>query len=103
MVPPPAGNCNPFTAKVAVDLPTDPVNGADPNKVLAMENETDPDVVVPSVEVTVAVKYTTSFADTVARLLSSVMLELDEGGGVTLPPSQPITSLYASTEPRPVA
>ena len=72
IVPVPNGNCEPFTASVAVAVPADPVNTADPKEAPAIENEIDPEGVVPSVEVTVAIKYTTSFAATVLRLLSSV-------------------------------
>jgi hypothetical protein len=86
---------------VDVDVPADPVNTADPNEVLPIENETDPDGVVPSVEVTVAVRYTTSFKATVLRLASSVTLAVGFVGGVVAP-LHPETSLYASTEPSPV-
>ena len=65
----PDGNCEPFTASVAVAVPADPVNAAVPNEVPAIENETEPDGVVPFVDVTVAVRYTTSFEATVLRLL----------------------------------
>jgi hypothetical protein len=90
IVPGPNGNCEPFTASVAVAVPADPVNAADPKEVPPIENETGPDGVVPFVEVTVAIKYTTSFAATVVKLLSSVTLE---PGVVVLPPFHPITSL----------
>ena len=74
IVPLPSGNCKPFTTRVAVALPADPVNAADPNEVPVIEKETDPDGVVPSVAVTVAVKYATSLEPTVLKLLSSVTL-----------------------------
>ena len=47
IVPLPNGNCKPFTASVAVAVPADPVNAADPNEVPPIEKETDPDGVVP--------------------------------------------------------
>jgi hypothetical protein len=103
IVPLPDGNCRPLTASVAVAVPTDPVSTAVPNEAPAIENETDPDGVVPSVEVTVAVKYTTSFLATVFKLLMSFTLTDGFTGGVTLPPFHPITNWYASTDPSPVA
>ena len=94
IVPLPDGNCKPFTASVAVAVPADPANTAVPNEVPAMENAIDPEGVVPSVEATVAVKYTTSLEATVLKLLSSLTLIFGlTGGGVVLPPFHPITSL----------
>ena len=92
IVPDPTGSCKPFTARVAVAVPADPVNKADPNEVTPIENETDPDGVVPSVELTVAIKYITAFGATVLKLLSSVTLAAGVGGGVLLP-VQPVTRL----------
>ena len=92
IVPDPKGNCKPFTARVAVAVSADPVNKADPNEVPSIENETDPDGVVPSVELTVAIKYITAFGDTLLKLLSSEILAA-EVGGVTLRPAHPITKL----------
>ena len=55
------------------------------------------------VEVAVAIKYTTSFADTVLTLESSVRFMVEVGGGVeVLAPFHPVTSLYISTDPMPV-
>jgi hypothetical protein len=102
IVPGPNGNCKPFTASVAVAVPADPVNTTDSKGVPPIEKEIDPDGVVPFVEVTIAIKYTTSLAATVLKLLSSVTLAA-EPGVVVLPPFHPITSLYASTDPSPVA
>jgi hypothetical protein len=92
MVPEPSGNCAPFTASVAVAVPAEPVNTAVPNEVPLIENETDPEGVVPPVDVTVTVTYATSFEDTVVRLLSNVMLVV--GFDVlTVAPFHPVTSL----------
>jgi hypothetical protein len=102
-VPLPTGNCKPSTASVAVAEPADPVKTAVPNEAPEIENETEPDGVVPFVEATVAVKYTTSFAATVLKLLSSERLVSGVTGGVAFPPFQSITSRYASTDPSPVA
>jgi hypothetical protein len=93
IVPLPDGNCKPFTASVAVAVPADPVNSADPSEVPAMENKMDPEGVVPTVEATEAVKYTTSFEATVLKLLSSLTLTFGLTGVVVLPPFHPITSL----------
>ena len=92
MVPLPTGNCRPLATNVAVAVPPDPVSGADPSEVPAIEKVIEPDGVVPSVEVTVAVKYTMSFAVTVLRLLRRVTCECGVTG-VVLPPFQPITIL----------
>jgi hypothetical protein len=95
MVPLPIGSSTPFTASAAVAVPADPVKKTDPNDVSPIENEIDPDGVVPFVEVTVAIKYTTSLAETVLRLASSVkcvFVVVVVGGGVVLSPFHPITS-----------
>src|ERR1700722_17306795 len=102
MFPLPTGNCKPFTASVAVAVPADPVNAAVPNEAPEIEKDTEPDGTLPFVDVTVAIRYTTSFEATVLRLLSSVTLVTGLEGAVTLPPFHPITSLYASTDPSPV-
>ena len=103
--PLPTGNCRPLIASVAVAVPADPVNGAVPRLVLPMENETDPEGVVPFEEVTVAVKYTVSFVLTDLKLAVKVIFELEDGGGVVdvmVAPLQASTNLFASTEPSPV-
>jgi hypothetical protein len=104
IVPLPGGNAEPFNVNVAVAVAADPVNTADPNEAPAIENETDPAGVVPSVEDTVAIKYITSFAATVLKLLSSVTFAPEAGGGgaVVPAPFHPVTSLYISTDPIPV-
>ena len=56
MVPVPNGNPEPFTASVAVAVPADPVKAAVPIETSSTENETDPDAVVPSAEVIVAIR-----------------------------------------------
>ena len=86
----------------AVAVPADPVNAAVPNEAPEIEKDTEPDGTLPLVDVTVAIRYTTSFEATVLRLLNSVTLVTGLEGAVTLPPFHPITSLYASTDPSPV-
>jgi len=102
MVPLPNGNRKLATCSVAVAVPADPVNAADPSEIPPVANETHPDGVAPLVDVTVAIKYTTSFAATVLRLASSVRFVVGGGGGAVLAPSHPVTSLYMSTDPSPV-
>src|SRR5579864_371606 len=101
MDPVPKGNCELFTARVAVAVPAEPVNVAEPSEVPLMEKETDPVGVRPFVEVAVATRYTTWLGATVRRLLNKVTLVVALGGAV-LPPLHPVISLYASTDPRPV-
>jgi hypothetical protein len=103
IVPVPSGNCDPVTASVAVAVPAVPTSVAEPIGDPLAENVTAPVGVTPFAPVTVAIRYVTSVGVSECTLVSSVRLLLELPAPPVDPPFHPATSLYASTDPSPVA